>query len=110
LFRAVKDAILLDELRPPAEAELRRHVKRYGPECVAELADAYGMTALAVELAESNGTRKRHTSDTMREQVRALHARGVVPAAIADTLNISDDRVRKLLRTERSQTHEALVS
>lgn len=81
----------------PTEEALRKDAKRFGGEGVSEIAEAYGMTALAVELAEDNGTRKRRTSNTMREQVRALQARGVIPAAIADTLNISDRRVRQLL-------------
>jgi hypothetical protein len=87
---------------PPTEAGLRKHAKRFGREGVSEIADAYGMTALAVELAEDSGARGRHTSDAMREQVRALHNRGVVPTAIADTLNISDARVGKLLREPKA--------
>jgi hypothetical protein len=81
----------------PSELALQRHARRYGKECVSEIADAYGLTSAAAELAETSGKRRRRTSETMRAQVIALHERGVVPAAIADALNISDSRVRKLL-------------
>jgi hypothetical protein len=78
------------------EAALRRHAQKFGPDGVAEIADAYGHTALAAELAES-GPRGRRTTTSMKEQVRALHDRGLVPGAIADALNLSDSRVRRLL-------------
>jgi hypothetical protein len=81
----------------PTEAALRKHARRFGKECVAEVAEAYGMTALAAELSETGGKRQRRTTRELRAQVVALHERGVVPAGIADTLNISDSRVRKLL-------------
>src|SRR5262249_14504404 len=46
------------------------------------------------EVARST-KRRRHTTKGLREQVRDLHRRGVVVAAIADTLNVSDRRVRQ---------------
>lgn len=84
--------------KPPTEEALRKHARKFGRECVSEIAEAYGYTALAAELAETSGGRTRATSDTMRAQVLALHARGILPEAIADTLNVSDRRVKKLLR------------
>jgi hypothetical protein len=84
--------------KPPTEDALRRHARRFGRECVSGVAEAYGYTALAAELAETSGGRTRATSETLRAQVLALHARGVLPAAIADTLNVSDRRVKTLLR------------
>jgi hypothetical protein len=39
------------------------------------------------------GKRRRRTTPTLRAQVAALRRRGMVPSAIADTLNISDRRV-----------------
>ena len=82
---------------PPTHEALARHAKRYGRDCVSETALEYGLAASAAELAETTGTRRRHTSPSMREQALALQARGVIPAAIADTLNISDKRARQLL-------------
>ena len=46
----------------------------------------------------SKAPKKRHTSESMKVKVLNLHSRGVVPAAIADTLNISDRRVSDILR------------
>jgi hypothetical protein len=43
-------------------------------------------------------TRQRRTTAALRAQVLDLHQRGLVLAAIANTLNISDRRVRELLR------------
>jgi hypothetical protein len=42
--------------------------------------------------------RRRRTTITLKEQVRVLRARGLVPRAIATALNISDRRCRALLR------------
>jgi hypothetical protein len=86
-----------EPLADPTHQALARHAKRYGRDCVAETALEYDMTASAAEHAEQTGTKRRHTSESMRAQVLALHARGAVPAAIADTLNISDRGVRQLL-------------
>ncbi len=72
----------------PTEEALRKHARRFGREGVSEIADAYGMTATAAELAEAGGKRRRRTTDTLRAQVVALHERGIVPAAIADSLNV----------------------
>lgn len=42
--------------------------------------------------------RRRQTTTALRSQVAELYDRGLVLAAIADTLNVSDRRVRELLR------------
>jgi hypothetical protein len=86
-----------EPLAPPSHEALAKHARRFGRDCVAETALEYGLTASAAELAESIGSRQRRTSDELRAQVAALRQRGVVPAGIADVLNISDSRVRKLL-------------
>lgn len=57
---------------------------------------------LALSRAGKNGAapkRQRRSSKELREQVLGLHDRGLVPAAIADTLNISERRVRAILRS-----------
>jgi hypothetical protein len=42
-------------------------------------------------------TPRRRTTPALREQVLALHERGLVVSAIGNTLNVSDRRVRELL-------------
>ncbi|MFL5916749.1 MAG: hypothetical protein ACJ752_14105 [Gaiellaceae bacterium] len=96
LAGALDDARAVESRAGMTEAALRKHAQRFGPDGVAEIAEAYGHSALAAELAEG-GPRGRRTTPSMKEQVRALHARGLVPAAIADALNLSDSRVRRLL-------------
>jgi hypothetical protein len=86
-----------EPMAAPTHEALAKHAKRYRRDGVAETALEYGMTASAAELAERAGAKRRHTSESMRVQVLALRARGAVPSAIADTLNISDRRVRQLL-------------
>jgi hypothetical protein len=41
---------------------------------------------------------QRRTGPTVKAQVLELHGRGLVPAAIADTLNMSDRRVAEILK------------
>jgi hypothetical protein len=83
----------------PREEQLRRHAQRYGNEGVSEIAATIpNGSALAAELTESHGSRQRRTSTPLREQVLALKNRGMVRAAIADTLNVSDRRVAEILR------------
>jgi hypothetical protein len=43
-------------------------------------------------------SRQRRSTPALREQVVGLHERGLLPTVIADTLNVSDRRVRELLR------------
>ena len=83
---------------PTAEG-LHKHADRFSPDGVAEITDAYRLTLLNVSAAPaSKAKRARRTSETMKTKVLNLHERGVVPAAIADTLNISDRRVSEILR------------
>ena len=64
---------------------------------VAEIRDAYQVT-LRSAVPPSKAKRTRRTTESMKTKVLNLHARGVVPAAISDTLNISDRRVSEILR------------
>jgi hypothetical protein len=72
--------------------QLRRHIARYGAEGCEELAAALGVVLPGPK-------RRRRTTPTLRSQVLELRARGLVPEAIADALNISDRRCRSLLRS-----------
>lgn len=91
-----------------------RHARLFGPECVVETAraclSASEVATLELEvalLARSNGkpaARRRATTPALVEQVAELQRRGLVPAAIADALNISDRRARGLLA--KVQPHE----
>lgn len=65
---------------------------------------------LARAQAGKKGTapkRQRRSSAELREQVVGLRERGLVLAAIADTLNISDRRVRQLLRDSQNSRNGA---
>jgi DNA-binding NarL/FixJ family response regulator len=42
--------------------------------------------------------RQRRSTPNVKAQVLELHSRGAVEAAIADTLNLSDRRVREIIR------------
>jgi hypothetical protein len=95
-----------DTVRPTLAAFVR-HAQLFGPECVVETASGYlsevEMSTLVLELAllaSANGgvrARRRRTTDTLRAQVVALRERGLVPAAIADVLAVSDRRVASIL-------------
>jgi hypothetical protein len=111
----------------PTLEQLRRHTARFGLECLPkaektkntcsgscllEAAAAYlgvdELTLLEAELVRStssNGkpvrTRQRRTTGELREQVLALHNRGLRPTVIADALNIGDRRVQAILATSR---------
>jgi hypothetical protein len=86
-------------LRPLAIEDLHRHAARFGPECVKETARVYGgeLRNLAV-VPKSAAKRQRRTTESLRMEILALRDRGVVPAAIADTLNLSDRRVAEILK------------
>jgi hypothetical protein len=79
----------------PTAAQLLKHAAKFGPEMVNETAAQFGvkMPRLAVETPK----RQRRSGPTVNAQVLELHSRGSVPAAIADTLNLSDRRVRGIL-------------
>lgn len=51
----------------------------------------------AKRLERTEAKRHRRTSAELRDEVLALHERGLIPAAIADVLNLSDRRVKALL-------------
>ncbi len=42
---------------------------------------------------------RRRSTPNLKGQVLELHSRGAMPAAIADTLNIADRRVKEIIRT-----------
>ena len=81
----------------PTSEELHRHVARFGPDGVAEIRDAYQVTMRSAP-PTSKAPKRRHTTETLKAKVLNLHERGVVPAAIADQLNISDKRVSAILK------------
>jgi hypothetical protein len=102
--------------REPTLSQFVRHAELFGSELVVETAaddlTSSGLVVLETELAllarrngKRNGkpaaTRQRRTTPDLQRQVTALRALGMVPAAIADTLNISDRRCRELIRAER---------
>lgn len=89
----------------PTSDELRRHIARYGREGTAGLlAVTEDATSLARKSEEANLkeiARKRSRRRTgLKEQVAALLQRNpdLMPAAIADALNISDRRAKEILR------------
>jgi hypothetical protein len=87
--------ILMGEYAPTAE-RLHRHAERFGPEGVQEIADVYGVN-MRVKKAIKKAPRQRRTTDDLRRQVIDLRERGLVQGAIADALNVSDERVRAIL-------------
>jgi hypothetical protein len=42
--------------------------------------------------------RRRRSTPNLKAQVLELHRRGIVPAAIADQINVSDRRVADIIR------------
>jgi hypothetical protein len=95
----------------PTLAQFRRHAELYGPACVVETARAFLSEAevaeLELELRSTGGPRQRRTTWALREQVEQLAKRGLVAAAIADTLAISDRRVREILGKSRTTENGA---
>jgi hypothetical protein len=83
----------------PSSEALHRHAERFGPEFVKETAGLFGVDLRNVSArAKSPEKRTRRTTETFKAKVLNLHARGVISAAIADTLNVSDRRVKEILR------------
>jgi len=82
----------------PTSEALHRHAERFGPDFVKETAEAYGIDLRNVSARpKSAEKRTRRTTETLKTKVLNLHARGVVPTAIADVLNVSDRRVKEIL-------------
>lgn len=89
-----------------------RHAVLFGDECVVETAfrdpacEGAQRLRAAIALARRQAgkkaaapsARRRSTTGALRLQVAELYDRGLVIAAIADTLNVSDRRVKGLLR------------
>lgn len=98
----------LDAAQPTVVA-LRRHADRFGDECVAETA-----AAAVIDLNQRRRVRRpkplrqRRSTRQLASQVVDLAGRGLVVAAIADTLNVSDRRAKALLaaRTDSAKPHE----
>lgn len=56
-----------------------------------------GVAKEAKRLDRSTAKRHRRSSAALRAEILELHERGLIPAAIADALNVSDRRVKALL-------------
>jgi hypothetical protein len=103
----------------PTYDEFVTHARRFGVECVFETATTYlarrELALLRSELDELSSSSKRSRRPTaskhrrtdfdLIEQVIALRDEGLVPAAIADKLNLGERRVRSILAT--SQTSQS---
>jgi hypothetical protein len=89
----------------PTQKELERHIKLYGRQGTEPFiaAEVEGADVLALKSAEANlreASRKRSRGRVgVKEQVKALRDRNpdLLPAAIPDTLNLSDRRVKQIL-------------
>lgn len=91
------------QVEPPDREGLHQHVRKFGPDGVKETAATFGINMQVTAARSKSGKpRQRRTTDTVRAQVLNLHARGLISAAIADTLNLSDRRVKAIL-TEATQ-------
>ena len=83
----------------PSPEALHRHAQRFGPAMVKETVAVFGVDLRNVVAApKTTGKRTRRTTETLKAKVLNLHERGVIPAAIADQLNVSDRRVKEILR------------
>jgi hypothetical protein len=74
-----------------------RHAERFGPDMVKVTAEMHGID-LRVKTQTGRPKRRRRTSEELRREVAELRGRGMVPAAIADTLNVADRRVGAIFR------------
>jgi hypothetical protein len=85
----------------PSYDDFVRHATKLGTECVYETAVVYltepELLDLDLELARIDGPRRRRFRFDPKVQVLALAARGMVPAAIADAVGLSDRRVKTIL-------------
>lgn len=85
------------DLEIPGDDQLRKHADRFGSSEVAGLVKLYGAKIKLKQLVDTKPSRRRRTTPELRAQVLDMHKRGIVPAAIADSLNISDARVAGIL-------------
>ena len=70
-----------------------------GSRVVSVTADAEKMKRHEEKFAGTKAKRQRRSTPNVKGQVLELHSRGVVTPAIADTLNLSDRRVKEIIRT-----------
>jgi hypothetical protein len=112
-----KHLATIDASHPTLE-QFKTHARKFGPDCVVETArdrlSPAQLAELELEIAtlgsgngKPAGTRQRRTTDDLAGQVLALRDRGVMPAAIADTLNLSDRRVANILSRSRPSRNGA---
>ena len=81
---------------PLTGERLHRHAE-IGTDGIRATADMHGLD-LRVRPQGQRPKRRRRTSAQLRQEVAELRGRGMVPAAIADALNVSDRRLAGLLR------------
>jgi hypothetical protein len=105
----------------PTYHELLTHARKFGVECVFETATTYlarrELALLRSELDELSSSSKRsrrpttskhrRTNGDLIEQVIVLRDAGLLPAAIADKLNLGERRVRSILATSQSSRSPA---
>lgn len=53
------------------------------------------------------GAKRRRMRPSVKEDILTLRARGMVPTAIADVLNLSDRRVREVLKEGQKRLEQA---
>jgi hypothetical protein len=75
----------------PSESDLSRHIRHYGNEGVETVRRAY--SGLVDRLP-----RRRRLTDDLRAQVVELQQKGLVTAAIADELGLSDRQVKEAVK------------
>jgi hypothetical protein len=110
----------------PTLAQLLRHARMFGTECVYETGEQAGLSRAdlarlriecdAREAGRTSrtgrftvGTRRRRSEDETRSAVLALSVDGLVPSAIADKLGIRDRTVRRYLRQTGASAPEPVL-
>jgi hypothetical protein len=73
------------------------HCKHVG-RVVSMTPDAEKLRRYEAKFANLEKKRRRRSTPNLKGQVLDFHLRGVMPTAIADTLNVSDRRVNEILR------------
>jgi len=86
------------DLPAPSGDGLRKHALRFGNDQVRETAALYGVDMRLKSAPKVK--RHRRTTAELTAQVVELRNRGLVESAIADSLNIGDERVRSIIRSE----------